>query len=353
MGEVDGGLATLEDAFALIEEIRRMLTVTPLVLENSGATVTRPDAAPRKRDLYYRPVLRRGLPDVREVNGFFIFELGQCVMLSLLPTNVDLTPSLGTIASEHNNLRTFAETKENQEDLPNSVDDARALIKLLEEIIARKPYPSISDAERLNIIYRLTTFRDRLGAELARVYSYVLEEKGGRSVRTLWKNAALVLIDATALTHLSDFVIENVDEAGRAWVVERLTAVGFHMMRAVECVLREYKSLVTGQGFSFVDKRGTTQYQGFGTLVGDLEKRLEGLKLNKQNFGRLELVIGILRPLSKLYRDPLSHPELNKLYENDAKLAFEQGIAAINTMVQDAVDGGAHFTKAFVAGGKF
>jgi hypothetical protein len=59
-------------------------------------------------------------------------------------------------------------------------------------------------------------------------------------------------------------------------------------------------------------------------------------------FGRLELNIGILRPLSKLYRDPLAHPELKKLKEEDAKLAFEHGLSAISTMVQDAIDGGPH-----------
>jgi hypothetical protein len=290
---------------------------------------------------------------MREVNGFFLFELGQVALLTALAPNTDLTSSLGLLVSNQDNFRAFSETKENQQDLPNSVDDAKDLVRFLDEVIARKPYPSMTADERVRLGYRLLMLRDRLSGELGRIYSYVLEEKGGRSVKTLWKTAAATMIDATALPHLSEFVTDNIDEAGRAWVVERLTAVGFHMMRAVELVLRKYKTLITGQGFSWVDKRGTTQYQGFGTLVNDLNAKLEELKKSNQPFGRLGLVIGILRPLSKLYRDPLSHPELNKLDENDAKLAFEQGITAINTIVRDAIDGGSHFANAFVVGEKF
>jgi len=157
-------------------------------------------------------------------------------------------------------------------------------------------------------------------------------------------------MSSNVVPHLSEFTTENIEEAAKAWVVDRPTAVGFHMMRSVECVLRQYKQLVTGQGFSFVDKRGTTQYQGFGTLVGDLNLKLEDSKKNKSPFGKLELVIGILRPLGRLYRDPLSHPELKKLDEEDAKLAFGQGISAISTMVQDALDRGSHFTNPWQAG---
>ncbi len=290
---------------------------------------------------------------MREVNGFFLFELGMMSLLVSLPPDADLTPSLAILAQHRRDLDIFAGAKENKEDLPACVDVAVELVKLFDQIIGRKPYPSMSGPDKSNMVYMIMTFRDRMAAGLGRVYSYVLEEKGGRSVKTLWKTASVTMIDPTALAHLSEFVTDNIDEAGRSWVVERLTAVGFHMMRAVECVLRQYKTLITGQGFSFVDKRGTTQYQGFGTLVNDLNARLEDLQKNKQPFGRLELVIGILRPLSKLYRDPLSHPELNKLDEGDAKLAFEQGITAINTMVQDAIAGGTHFQVPHTAGVKF
>ncbi len=67
----------------------------------------------------------------------------------------------------------------------------------------------------------------------------------------------------------------------------------------------------------------------------------------------MEFIIGILRPLSKLYRDPIAHPELKELDEEDAKLAFEQGLSVIGRMVRDALDGGAHFKTAFSPGIKF
>ncbi len=273
---------------------------------------------------------------MREVNGFFLFELGGVALLRALPPNADLTPSLGILVNSRTNFRNFAYAPESKQDLPSSVDDADDLVKKLDAVIERRPFPSATPDELTQIAYRLVTFRDRLCAELARLYCFVCEDKDGRSVRTLWTKS-LSLISSNVVPHLSDFTTENIEEGAKAWVVDRPTAVGFHMMRSVECVLRQYKQLVTGQGFSFVDKRGTTQYQGFGTLLGDLNKQLEDSKKNNRPFGKLEFVIGILRPLSRLYRDPLSHPELKKLEEEDAKLAFSQGIIAISTMVQDAL----------------
>lgn len=66
---------------------------------------------------------------MREVNGFFLFELGQIALLAVLPPNTDLTPSLGIIVSSRTNLYNFAEAKENKQDLPNAVDDANDLVR--------------------------------------------------------------------------------------------------------------------------------------------------------------------------------------------------------------------------------
>ena len=302
--------------------------------------------------LYNGAVFQGGWPAMREVNGFFIFELGMMALLVSLPPDADLTPSLAILAQHRRDLDNFANAKENKEDLPACVDTAAALVRQLDVVITRKPSPSMSGTEKSEILYSIMTFRDRMSAGLGRVHSYVLEEKGGRSVKTLWTKPLTLLPNSVAL-ELSDFTAANIKEAAKAWVVDCLTATGFHMMRSVERVLREYKALITGQGFSWVDKRGTTQYQGFGTLVNDLNVKLDELKKNNQSFGRLELVIGILRPLSKLYRDPLAHPELKELDEEDAKLAFEQGLSAIARMVQDCLDGGTHFTVPHTAGVRF
>jgi hypothetical protein len=300
-----------------------------------------------------RAVLRQGdLPDMREVNGFFLFELGMMSLLVSLPAHADLTPSLAILVQHRKDLDNFAGAPENKEDLPACVDVAVALVKFLDEVIARRPNPIMTDGEKSNMVYLIMTFRDRMAAGLGRVHSYVLEEKGGRSVKTLWTKP-LTLLPISVALELSDFTSANIREAAKAWVVDRVTATGFHMMRSFECVLRGYKVLITGQGFSWVDKRGTTEYQGFGTLVNDLNAKLEELKKNRPSFGRLELVIGILRPLSKLYRDPLSHPELKELDEEDAKLACEQGLSAIARMVQDCLDGGTHFKVRHMTGVKF
>jgi hypothetical protein len=259
----------------------------------------------------------------REVKGFFLFELGSVVLLTTLPPNMDLRPALGTIANLEKMLREFAEFKENREDLPDATSDADDLVKQLKTLIEKNPFPSLTLQEHEQLRYRVQTFRDRLCANLGKVYSFVLEDKGGRSVKTLFTKA-ITLVDARVIPHLSPFVVENIEEAGKCWVADRLTATGFHAMRSVECVLRQYVELVTGRKPESHNKRGDTFPDGFGTIVNHLATALDTLKASKTPFGQLEFVIGMLRPLCKLYRDGLSHPELEKLEEEDAKMAFNQ-----------------------------
>ena len=254
---------------------------------------------------------------MREVKGFFLFELGQIALVAALGADIDLTARLGIIEENEKNLRNFAEARENKEDLPACVDVAIDFANILRELIERKPFPSISVAEQHNFLYLALMFRDRLSAGLGRIHSYVLEDKGGRSVNTLWIKP-LSLLPAHILPHLSGFVTENIEEAAKCWVVDWHTATGFHMMRAVECVLRRYAERVTGKNVHSKDKHGTIRFFGFGTIVRNLTMELEDLKKAASPFGKLELAIGILRPLCKLFRDPLSHPEIDKLDEEEA-----------------------------------
>jgi hypothetical protein len=285
----------------------------------------------------------------REVKGFFLFELGRVVLLQVLPPDIDLRSSLGVIATIEQMVREFAETKENREDLPDAVSDADDLVKMLKALIEKNPFPLLSTEERDRLNYRVQTFRDRLCANLGRVYSFVLEDKGGRSVKTLYTKA-VSLIDPKATSHLSTFVIENIEEAGKCWLADRPTATGFHMVRSIECVLRIYAELVTGRKPEVHNKRGNTFPEGFGTIVNNLATELNSLKAAKTSFGQLEFVIGMLRPLGKLYRDPLSHPDLNKLDEEDAKMAFNQGVDVISRMIGDATIGGPHFKLPWTTG---
>lgn len=292
---------------------------------------------------------RWGNDMAREVKGFFLFELGQVVVLANLPPDMDLRPALGTIANIQKLLREFAEVKENREDLPDATSDADELVKQLQTIIEKDPFPSVTMQEHSDLRYRIQTFRDRLCANLGKVYSFVLEDKGGRSVKTLFTKA-ITLVDEKAIPHLSPFVVENIEEAGKCWVADRLTATGFHAMRSVECVLRRYVELVTGRKPESHNKRGDTIPDGFGTIINHLTTELDKLKASKTPFGQLDLAIGMLRPLCKLYRDGLSHPELEKLGEEDAKIAFNQGVDVISRMILDATTGGPHFKIPWRAG---
>lgn len=333
------------------------------LLENQSGNEIEASTKPKKQALWVicpkdnwlgpgRTVIYPTRGNVREVNGFFLFELGQVALLTALPTNADLRPSLPVISGILKHLDDFVGQQVNKDDLPDAFDAAQELVKQLRGLIVKNPFPSLDDSEKRTLNYMLLTFRDRFSVNIGKLYTYVLEDKGGRSIKNLWLKP-LSLLDDVVIPHLSDFVKTNIAEAAKCWVVDRPTAVGFHMMRSVECVLRVYKKLVTAKDAQWIDKRGTVHYDGFGALITDLTSELEAVKRARAQFGQLALIIGILQPLSKLYRDPLAHPELKELGEEDAKLAFEQGLTAIARMVRDSLAGGPHLKVPWTQGAQF
>jgi hypothetical protein len=290
--------------------------------------------------------------EMRPVGGFFLFELGQVVLLTALPPNVDLTPSLEMLKGWHKDLEGFVNDKFNQEDLPDTVDTAKVLSNTLKTLIETSP-PVVSDQGKLSLVWLVTQLRGHLQTDLAKLEIQALEDRGGRSVRTLW-NKPLTLISAKVLQHLSPFVTENVQDGARCFILDRWTATGYHMMRSVECVLRQYRELVTGQHYLRIDPNTKDErFDGYGKLVRSLADGLTNLKKSRTTYGQLGLIVGILEPLQELYRDPLSHPELKALDEEEAKTAFNQGLEVIAKMVLDAITGGAHFTKPWTTGVKF
>ncbi len=193
---------------------------------------------------------------------------------------------------------------------------------------------------------------DRLSTDLPKVHSYVLDEKRGHGIDTLWRKP-LRLMHADAVPFLSDFVVKNIEEAAKCLLLDRPTAAGFHIMRAVERVSREYYQLATGRPTEWKEPNGKLRFRLFGQLAQELQDKADSLQKNHDPVGDLSLISGILRPLCKLYRDPLAHSDLRDLEDDEAMTAFNQGIDAISKMVLDARQGGSHLAKTWTAGNLF
>jgi hypothetical protein len=193
---------------------------------------------------------------------------------------------------------------------------------------------SLNDNQVSLISKLVEQFEAVLCSEMPSMGIFYLTPKRAYSTAMLLSKAEDSL-SATVRTNLTEFDVENIREAGRCLVFDRFTATGFHALRAVESVARRYYLLVTGR-----DATGAT----LGKVAGELAGHFEKLTGKKTPTGLLGLVTGPLDQLCKLYRNPVMHPQLISLDEDQAIEAFEYAMSAISTMVRDVLAGGAHFS---------
>lgn len=141
--------------------------------------------------------------------------------------------------------------------------------------------------------------------------------------------------------YLSNLALENIQEAGRCLVFDRYTAVGFHILRAVEDVARRYYELVTDRDAKTITTNGA-DYATLGRIAGELTDQVKSRK--GRDIGSMGLIAPVLNQLCTLYRNPLSHPEIISLREDQAIDAFTHGIGVIANMLRDVREGGSHFS---------
>lgn len=288
---------------------------------------------------------------MRTINGFFLFELGQIWLLANLAPGTDIQPNLSSIGHRLYILGLFVNNPDNQNDLPSSVYEANQLINYLEAMIQRST-EKVTETDQMTILHILVRFRTLLNDELGKAFTFVVEEKRGFNTATLWSRP-LKLFSSDIIPLLSDFVKTNLDEAAKCLLLDRYTAVGFHAMRSVECVARRYYELITGNSPPYTDKNGKEYFKMLGTIAQELADKYGSLQRQKSTSGNLGVIAPLLKALCKIYRDPLSHPEIQKLDEGQAITTFNQAIEVISMIAVDAKTSGPHFTKAWASGWLF
>jgi hypothetical protein len=143
--------------------------------------------------------------------------------------------------------------------------------------------------------------------------AYVLVEKIQKAVSPkTWK-------------YLSKLARREMQEAGRCLAVERYTASGFHILRCIECVIREY---VTAVLTSPPSKRDWGYYH----------------QVLKDN-GAASEVTSIVDSMRQDERNPLMHPE-KFLSQDDAIGLFHLSETALDRLIKDMEKRG--FAKEFV-----
>lgn len=187
----------------------------------------------------------------------------------------------------------------------------------------------LTDYEASRVRLAAKNLETVLGAELQTSDTYLLDQKRAYSTPDLIERAEVVF-SADTLAILPAVAVEDVKQAGKAIVFELPTAVGFHITRAAESVIRVYYKLVVG---SDPDQRN------WGYYVGQLEKT----NADKR-------IVTTIDQVRALQRNPLMHPEV-VLTEDEAITLFGMAQGLIVALAGDIIKRRAATTAAVSNGG--
>ncbi len=204
-----------------------------------------------------------------------------------LPRNVQME----LVGRARHGVEMFLRTEPLSSFLPRSTEKAQAFLQILNSwwsIFANQtPMGSAGDFATLRRV--LEGFSVSLQDELDRLATFTVTEKGNLDIHRLVEGASRGY-PPSVLELTDDFMVKEIDYAGRCLAFELPTSSGFHILRAVEIGIKGYLHAKTG------------------SLP----------KMNQRNWGeyirQLELanadsdLIDVLKVL-KTKRNPLMHPQ--------------------------------------------
>jgi hypothetical protein len=156
---------------------------------------------------------------------------------------------------------------------------------------------------------KLTAFKNVLEAEFMTAATYLVIPRRGYDIATLI-DAAEVIFPPGLVEKISE-IKYDLREAGKCIAFDLGTAAGFHLMRALETVIKAYWNAVM-EGAPLPTNRN------LGAYIREMEDAHRGDSK----------VLGCLRQIKDLHRNELIHPE--------EKLDLDQAIALLG-IVQSAI----------------
>lgn len=224
-----------------------------------------------------------------------------------------VAPSLGNarIALEHLDAHTILEV------LPDTAQKIKELIAQVDSLVPRDPQqvvPNRNVAQEMSLINRfINEFFISLRDELKRKFVLCVEDQRCLSAYTLMENIESCF-HQKSWTRMGDDAKREFGESGKCLALERYTGAGFHSLRGVECVIRQWILEVTG---SLPRKRDWGHY-------------VEVLKQNNADAG----LTAVLDNIRSLERNPLMHPE-DWLDVDDSVGIFNLSHTAVARLVGD------------------
>lgn len=202
--------------------------------------------------------------------------------------------------------------------LRSSRDSATKFFELLDGYTDREWESDFSKFDKAAIVSRLETFEAILQSDLAIADSYFVTDKAPYNAESLIENGATLFPSGTA--GKVPLAIKDLDNAGKCLAFELSTATGFHIMRALEAVLRAYWESVTN-GAAHPPQRN------IGVYLGEMDKR--GVGDAK--------IIAALRQIKDLHRNEISHPDAHLTYQEALSLIgiAQSAAAAMLTVIPE------------------
>lgn len=205
---------------------------------------------------------------------------------------------------------------------PLSADAAKSLLENIESVLPKpdEPIPDphlMSQDEANRLIYSIVRFQAVLSSELPRANIFYTTPKRAYDM-TLLINQGESILSQEALDTLAEesreLVVQDIREATRSLAFDIPTAVGFHIFRAIETIIKkEYFPILSI----------TAESNNLGQHINHLKEA-----------GVDEKILGTLRNIKDYYRNPISHPE-EFWGLDEAESALMLAVHAITVMLQD------------------
>ncbi len=218
-------------------------------------------------------------------------------------------------------------TRTRPEFLTRTKEKAREIVTILDPLVSAiqsGASVSMTPEEWGHLLHEIEEFERDLQKESGRLYITCVENQRLLTPYVLIEKIETAVAPKT-WQYMSRMARREMEESGRCLAFERHTASGFHILRCVEIIVREYVLAVTG---SLPVRR-------------DLGHYIETLKQN----GAAEEVTDILNNVRRNDRNPLMHPE-DFLRMDDAISLFNLCLTALDRLIGDMEKRG--FAKAFV-----
>jgi hypothetical protein len=260
-----------------------------------------------------------GKSGVTTIEVFRFYILGAVLRpLKGVEENMHFAVALPSLYEVQRYLSDFIQHPETALWLGDSVDAALAVFDMVGYLIQRAGRigpQNFSAQEAENLKKALAHLESSLYNDLKKLPLFCVTTKGNYSTDKLLGGASLGL-GATHRQSLSPECTNEIDEAGRCLALGRATASGFHVLRSVELVIRDYVKRASGT-------LPPLNRQNWGEYISLLGKH-----------GAAKEVTDLVQNIKDNYRNPLMHPE-DTLEEDDAISLFGVCQSTIESLVRD------------------